>query len=139
EFFMGQGVDPVWAGRYAFWCVTALCVFLAAVLMVGLKPGAPAQLTKREPILATAKIGVFAARNPRIALAYVAGVVSRADLAVVSTFLTLWLVQEGLAQGLSTGEALKKATLFYIIIQAMAVPWAPIFGYILDRVDRVAG
>ena len=64
---------------------------------------------------------------------------SRADLSVVSTFLTLWLVQEGIAQGLSTGDALKKATLFYVVIQAMAVPWAPIFGWILDRVDRVAG
>ncbi len=57
---------------------------------------------------------------PRVALAYTAGLVSRADLAVVSTFLTLWLVQEGIAQGLTTGEALKKATLFYVIIQAMA-------------------
>ncbi len=137
--FIQQGIDSIWAGRFAFWCVTALCVTLAAVLFWGLKPGAPSQLTKREPLLATLKIGFAAGRNPRVALAYTAGLVSRADLAVVSTFLTLWLVQEGIGQGLSTGEALKKATLFYIIIQAMAVPWAPIFGWILDRVDRVAG
>ena len=137
--FIEQGIDAVWAGRFAFWCVTALCVALAAVLFWGLKPGAPAQLGKRDPLLATLRIGLAAARNPRVALAYSAGLVSRADLAVVSTFLTLWLVQEGIAQGLSTGDALKKATLFYVIIQAMAVPWAPIFGWILDRVDRVAG
>ena len=137
--FIEMGVDEVWAGRYAFWCITALCVFLATVLFWGLKPGAPAQLGKRDPLLSTLKIGFAAGRNPRVALAYVAGLVSRADLAVVSTFLTLWLVQEGISQGLSTGEALKKATLFYVIIQAMAVPWAPIFGWILDRVDRVAG
>ncbi len=137
--FVEQGIDAVWAGRFAFWCVTALCVTLAAILFWGLRPGAPAQLGKREPLLATLKVGLAAGRNPRVALAYTAGLVSRADLAVVSTFLTLWLVQEGIAQGLSTGEALKKATLFYVIIQAMAVPWAPIFGWILDRVDRVAG
>ncbi|MEO8225311.1 MAG: MFS transporter [Gammaproteobacteria bacterium] len=137
--FVEQGIDAVWAGRFAFWCVTALCVTLAAILFWGLRPGAPAQIDKREPLLATLKVGLAAGRNPRVALAYTAGLVSRADLAVVSTFLTLWLVQEGIAQGLSTGEALKKATLFYVIIQAMAVPWAPIFGWILDRVDRVAG
>lgn len=125
--------------RYAFWCISTLCVMLATVLMIGLKPGAPAQVGAREPLLATVRIGLGAARNPRVALAYAAGIVSRADLAVVSTFLTLWLVQEGIAQGLSTGEALKKATLFYVVIQAFAVPWAPIFGWLLDRVDRVKG
>lgn len=139
EFFIGQGADSVSAGQYAFWCITGLCLSLAAVTMWGLKPGAPAQISRQEPLLATIRIGLGAARNPRVALAYTAGMVSRADLAVVSTFLTLWLVQEGIAQGLSTGEALRRATLFYIIIQAMAVPWAPIFGWILDRVDRVAG
>ena len=139
QIFIERGVDPAWAGRYAFWCVTGICVTLALVLLWGLKPGAPAQVTKREPILATLKVGLLAARNLRVALAYVAAVVSRADLAVVSTFLTLWLVREGMAQGLTAAEATAKATLFYIIIQAMAVPWAPIFGYILDRVDRVKG
>ncbi len=139
ERFMNHGLDEIWAGRLAFWCVTALCGMLAAVLFWGLRPGAPAQTTKRDPLLATLKIGLEAGRRPRVALAYAAGLVSRADMAVVSTFLTLWLVQEGIARGLSTGEALKRATLFYVIIQAMAIPWAPVFGWLLDRVDRVAG
>lgn len=139
QMFIERGVDPTWAGRYAFWCVAGLCVMLAVVLLWGLKPGAPAQVAKREPVLATLRVGLSAARNLRVALAYAAAVVSRADLAVVSTFLTLWLVREGIAQGMTTAEATAKATLFYIIIQAMAVPWAPIFGYILDRVDRVKG
>ena len=115
--FIEMGIDPVWAGRFAFWCVTALCVTLAAILFWGLRPGAPSQLGKREPLLATLKIGLAAGRNPRVALAYTAGLVSRANLAVISTFLTLCLVQEGIARGLSTGEALKKATLFYVIIR----------------------
>lgn len=139
ERFMNQGIDSIWAGRLAFWCVTALCAFLACVLFWGLRPGAPAQTTKRDPLLATLKIGIHAGRSPRVALAYAAGLVSRADMSVISTFLTLWLVQEGIAQGLGTGESLKRATLFYVIIQAMAVPWAPVFGWLLDRVDRVAG
>lgn len=138
--FIEQGFDAVLAGRLAFWCVTTLCMLLAGALFWGLKPGVPAQLTKRDPILATLYTGFNAGwTNPRVALAYAAGLVSRADLAVVSTFLSVWLVQEGIAQGLSTGDAVLKATFFYVIIQAMAVPWAPIFGWLMDRVDRVAG
>jgi MFS family permease len=139
QMFIQRGYDPSHAGRFAFWCVAGLCVFLAAVVIRGLKPGAPGQLSAREPMLATARIGLAAARNPRIALGYAAAVVSRADLAVVSTFLSLWLMGEGLNRGLTAAESLKKATIFYVIIQAMAVPWAPIFGWILDRIDRIVG
>jgi MFS family permease len=137
--FIEMGVDPVWAGRYVYWCLSTVCVLLALFLLWGLKPGAPAQASKREPMLATLKIGLAAARMPRVALGYAAAFVSRADLAVVSQFLTLWLVREGLAQGMTTAEATIKATTFYIVIQAFALPWAVIFGIVLDRIDRLLG
>ena len=139
EYFTAQGVDPVSAGRYAYWCLAAMCALVAIVVAVGIKPGAPAQLTKRDPFLATAKVAVRAARNPRVSLAYIAAMVSRGDLAVVSSFFTLWLIQEGVSRGMPTAEALKRATLFYVIIQALALPWAPIAGFVLDRIDRVLG
>jgi MFS family permease len=137
--FIDMGFDPVWAGRYAYWCLSAMCVLLALVLLWGLKPGPPGQVSKREPMLATLKEGLAAARMPRVALGYAAAFVSRADLAVVSQFLTLWLVREGLAQGMTTAEATIKATTFYIVIQAFALPWAVIFGIVLDRIDRLKG
>jgi MFS family permease len=139
QMFIQRGFDPVQGGRLAFWCVASLCVFLALIVLRGLKPGAPGQVSAREPILATMRVGFAAARNPRIALGYAAAVVSRADLAVVSTYLSLWLMSEGISRGLTAAESLKKATIFYVIIQAMAVPWAPIFGWILDRIDRIVG
>ncbi len=58
---------------------------------------------------------------------------------MVSTFFTLWLVQEGIRQGMGTAEALGRATLFYVVIQAFALPWAAISGYMLDRINRVIG
>jgi len=137
--FIEMGWDPTTAGRFAFWCVAALCVMLSLVIMWGLKPGSPAKLTKRDPLLATLKIGFGAGRRPRVALGYAAAFVSRADLAVVSQFLTAWLVLEGLEQGLTTAQATLKATTFYIVIQAFALPWAVIFGALLDRIDRVLG
>jgi MFS family permease len=137
--FIEGGLDPILAGRLAFWCVAGVCFSLALILLWGLKPGAPAQASKRDPMLATLKIGMGAARNPRVALGYAAAFVSRADLAVVSQFLTAWLVLEGLDQGLTTAEATLKATTFYVVIQLFALPWAVIFGILLDKIDRVLG
>jgi MFS family permease len=139
SWFVAHGVDQIWAGRYAYWCLSAFCVFLAMVLAWGLQAGLPVQRAKREPFLTLLLAGVREGRNPRVALAYLAGLVSRADLGVVSTWLTLWLVTEGMKRGMAVEDALKKATLFYVMIQALALPWAPIWGWILDRVDRLKG
>jgi MFS family permease len=137
--FIGLGFDPVMAGRLTFWVVAGICVMLALLLLWGLKPGAPAQFAAREPLLTTLRIGIAAARMPRVALGYAAAFVSRADLAVVSQFLTAWLVLEGIAQGMTTAAATLKATTFYVVIQAFALPWAVVFGIVLDRIDRVLG
>jgi MFS family permease len=32
-----------------------------------------------------------------------------------------------------------KATIFYVVIQLFALPWAVIFGIILDKIDRLLG
>jgi MFS family permease len=137
--FIEMGIDPLWAGRYAYWCLAGTCVMLGLVLLWGLKPGAPGQSSKREPMLATLKEGLIAGRKPRVALGYLAAFVSRADLAVVSQFLTLWLVREGIEQGMTAAEATVKAVTFYIVIQAFALPWAVIFGIVLDKIDRLIG
>ena len=113
---------------------------LALVLLWGLQAGrATYKKPGASPSWHCCWLGVREGRNPRVALAYMAGLVSRADMAVVSTLLTLWLVTEGMNQGMTAEDALKKATFFYVIIQALALPWAPIFGWVLDRVDRLKG
>ncbi len=133
------GGDPVQAARYWIWTASAVCLFVSTGLLIGLKAGVPAQLTKREPMLATLKIGVRAAKKLRVALAYVAAVVARGDMAVLSTFFVLWLTQEGIAAGMDTGAASGLALKFYILIQVFALCWLPVMGYVLDRFDRVAG
>lgn len=84
-----------------------LRLLVSTVLLIGLKSGAPGQLKEREPMLATLRIGVRAAKNIRVALAYTAAVVVRGDMAVLSAFFALC--------------------------------WLPVLGYLLDRIDRVAG
>jgi MFS family permease len=137
--FTNQGYDASAAAGNAFLVVAGVAIVVAIASILGLRKGAPRQIAKDKSIVSTLAIGFRAVRNPRIALAYGAAMVSRGDLSVASTFLTLWLVTEGVKSGLSAAEALKNATLIYIIIQASALPWAPVLGYILDRVDRLYG
>ncbi len=139
EGYKGLGLESVMVGRATFWTAAAACMVVAVVLVVFLKPGAPAQVEKREGLFKTWGVAWRAARNPRVALAYIGALVSRGDLAVVSVFYSLWLRQVGMEQGLTSEEAQARAVLFYIVAQAFAVPWAAIMAPILDRIDRVAG
>ncbi len=131
--------DPEQTARLWIWSAATICLFVSAGLAIGLKAGAPAQLKKRDPLLSTLKIGIHAAKKLRGALAYIAAVVARGDMAVLSAFFVLWLTQEGIAAGMDTGEATRNAIKFYIFIQVFALIWLPVLGYILDRIDRVAG
>jgi len=139
EWYQAAGYDTVTAVKYTRWTVAGGSFIVAAAVIVGLKKGAPGQISKREPMLATLRIGFREARNPRIALSYLAAVVSRGDLAVLSTFFTTWLFLEGRDRGMTATEAMSGGFTFYIIVQAAALVAAPVIGVLLDRIDRVIG
>jgi len=139
EYYQLEGYDPATAVKYTRWTVTACCLVVAAAAITGLKKGAPAQSSSREPMLATMKVGLTEGRKPRIALCYVAACVSRGDLAVLSTFFTTWLFLEGRGMGMTATDAMAKGLTFYVIVQAAALVAAPIIGIMLDRIDRVKG
>jgi MFS family permease len=132
-----SGMDPRQAGETALWLFAGICLFNAGVARLGLKGGVPSNVTVREKFLDTMKRGLRAARNPRVALAYGAAMVSRGDLSTVSTFLSLWLVQVGVSKGMTSGEALKTAGMFFGIVQVCALLWAPVMGLLCDRINRV--
>lgn len=131
--------DPFLTARYWIWTAAGVCLFVSTGLLIGLKPGVPGQLSKREGMLATLRVGIRAAKRIRIALAYTAAVVARGDMAVLSTFFVLWLTQEGIAAGMDTSAASAVALKFYILIQVFALCWLPVMGFLMDRIDRVAG
>jgi MFS family permease len=134
-----SGGDPVQAARLWLWTPAGACLLVSTVLMLGLKSGAPAQLSKREPMFSTVAVGLLAARRIRVALAYMSAIVARGDMSVLSTFFVLWLTQQAIAGGMPTTEASTYALKFYILIQVFALLWLPILGMILDRIDRVLG
>ena len=102
--FAAEGADPVQAGRYTYWTVAGIAL-LAAGVMLALKPGRPVQVRDRTSVGLLLRDGVLAARNPRISLAYLGAFAARADMAAISLFLTLWIVQAATSSGASPGRS----------------------------------
>jgi MFS family permease len=131
-----MGAEPVWAARCAYWTVAAMCFLPFLIVAFGLQPGAPARSEKKEPLLATLRVGLAAARDPRVLLAYFSAMVSRGDLAVLSTFFLLWITTYGIGQGLSPAEAQAAGTKFFGLAQIVATLWALVVIFFIDKLDR---
>jgi MFS family permease len=133
-----DGFDAVEAGRITLWTAAALCVVTAAVLAAGLRKGTPSQTAPTESLREVLRNGVVAAReNPRIWLAYLLSFAARGDLVVIGTFFTLRLTQAGIDGGMSVPDAQDAARRPYLLAQAAALLWALVFGFIMDRINRV--
>ena len=136
---VARGLDPIQAGTNVMLIVAAFCVVAAAAFQFGLKGGVPAAQGAKTPLATLFRDGLAAARNPRIALAYASAFTSRGDLVVVGLFISLWAVRSGVASGMSAADALAKGTITFVVSQTVALLWAPVLGFILDRVNRVTG
>ena len=136
-FYRDIAESPIWAGRFSLWTVAAICLFVALAARFGLKGGTPKEESKRESFVHLFGAGLKAGRNPRIALAYGAAMIARVYLVIVSNFFILWLVLSGVEPGLETDAAQGQAGLFAAFVQICAVMFAPLAGYMIDKVNRV--
>jgi MFS family permease len=140
KIFTEMGYNSTDAGIYAFWATGALCLIFAVIMQIGLAGPETMKIRPRDPLFKLVKEGFAAARNPRIALTYFAGFALRGDLVVVGTYFSLWLVQEGTDKGIAIGAVMAlSGQLFGRWIQGAAFLWAPVMGFICDRVNRVLG
>jgi len=138
SFLADQGFGAVVSGRITYWAGTTLALISAIVVGRGLKPGKPGKPRGRVPLLKLLGEGTAAARaNPRLLVACTEAFVARGDLVVVNTFFSLWARQAGVRDGLSLEEAVATAGLFVSVIAMANLCWSPIWGFMLDRLDRV--
>ena len=138
-WFADMGYSTLMSGRFTYWVATGLCVATAIIVGRGLQGGKPGQPKRGQPIGRLLIEGVQAARhNPRIAVACLEAFVARGDAVMIATYFSLWANQAGVAEGLSLEEALAKAAMFVAIVQGTTLLWAPIWGIILDRIDRLS-
>jgi MFS family permease len=137
--FQGLGYSNAEAGKYMLWALAGLAVTTAVVMHLGLAGGTPTGRKERLSMLETLRIGLRqGSSNPRLVLCYAGAFVSRADLTLIATFVSLWLQEVARGEGLDGPAALLRAGLMTAIIQGVSLLWAPIAGILLDRFHRLA-
>lgn len=140
EIYAGNGASELWAGRYAYLTVAGIAL-IASMVMFGLKPGRPDSVKankKHVPVSTLMAEGFKAGRNPRIAVSYLSSLAARADMAIITLFLILWVQNASVGAGMSAAQAAAKAGMTVGIAQAIGIFWAPLFGVIADRIDRLS-
>lgn len=138
--FEALGLGDDLAGRYTLWIGAALCFITAIVCRLGLQRDDPDRRPQdHATLLQLVATGVRTARaNRRLALGYFTSFVARGDMVVIGTFFSLWLMQAGIAQGMTRPAAMAKAGMMYGIAQLTGLVWAPVLGWLMDRHDRVS-
>ncbi|MEP5763631.1 MAG: MFS transporter [Halieaceae bacterium] len=137
--FQDAGQSPLEAGHSTYGIIGVLTLVTAVLMWFGLSKKEAAHHEEHAGWLTQAREGITAARDPGIALAYLASFVARGNLAIVGTFFTLWLANHGtLVLGMSRADALAKAGGIIAITQSMALISAPFFGILTDRINRVS-
>ncbi|MEC9375148.1 MAG: MFS transporter [Pseudomonadota bacterium] len=146
EIFSNMGYSPEITGRYTFWVGTGIALFSIGVFSFGLYGGKmanapPASKSVLESLQSSLQgfiEGFRAAKNnPRLAIAYGTAYAARGDMVVVGAFYSLWFQVSGGEQGISTVEALKLAGISMSALLLASVIWAPIFGILIDRINRI--
>ena len=136
--FAGMGYDSLESGRLTYSVAAGVALVSALIVYVGLKPGVPGGGATDIPLPVLLRQGLRAARNNnRLLVAYLGAFAARGDMAVIGTYFSLWAKQAGLDQGLTIEEALKQAGIYIAIIQGSILFWAPVWGFVLDRLDRL--
>ncbi len=137
DWYGRLGFTDMEAIRYSFWTFAAYLLFLAGMLRLGLK-GHAIRTRRTENIFKLAVQGFAATRtNPRITLAYVMAFASRGDLAILTYFFSLWVVQAGVQSGMSLGESTAKAGMLFGLSQGVGLLWSLGMGLIINRINRM--
>jgi len=133
-----RGFDPVTSGKAMFLSAATLCFVTAIGAHFGLAPGTPVAQHERADTRKLFFSGLRGAKNPRIALAYASAFAARGDLVVKAAFLSLWAIQDGLTRDMNPGQAMERFGIMLIIMSAVSFISAPIFGWLIDRINRVS-
>ncbi len=137
--FQSQGFTSAEAGRYMLFTMAGVAALTAIIMQLGLKGGTPTGTRSRIGLARIVQIGIQQGRaNPRLLVCYAGSFISRADLTLVATFVSLWLQRVGRDEGLDGPAALAQAGLMFALIQGSALLWAPVAGVLIDRWHRLA-
>ena len=138
--FQEKGFDAIQSGTYTLWIGTAICLTAAIFVATMLKPGSKQSKPSRASLKDLFRDGLSAAKSDsRIRLAFLASAAARGDIFVVGIFTFLWMSNFALDNGLSINQGYARGAFVIPIIAGTVLITAPIFGFIMDRIDRIYG
>ena len=136
KIFTDGGRTVEEAGRMAYWVYAGLGVLAAAIVFLFLRYQTQVVKAQRPPLLLLRE-GFAAAKSPGILLSYIAAFVSRGDLVVIGTFVTLWTNKAALAGGMNAADAAAKGGAVLGAAGVVQLFSAPLIGWMTDKLDRV--
>jgi hypothetical protein len=135
-----RGFDPIEAGTYTVWVGTLICLITAVVVFIFMKPGLKQQEQNKASFKELLTDGYRAAKkDSRIRLAYFASLAARGDIVVVGLFTFLWTSRFAIDNGMTIEQGYARGATIVPVIASTVLVTAPIFGFIMDRIDRVYG
>ena len=138
SYLESLGISSADANLYMCWLMVGFALLVALVIRLSWRSGQVAHSQPRDHLWAKVGNGFSeAAKNPRIALAYMTSFASRGDLVAVGIFLPLWVAQRSHELGLTNAEGALRAGIMYVLIFGTGIIWSPIMGFIADRLNRV--
>ncbi len=139
--FAAGGMGQLAAQQATFAVAGSLGVVAAVIAAVGLsgQAGRIAQ-SAQLPLPTLLRQGFASAKDPLIALAFAAAFTSRGVLAVTGAFMSLWLVQVGIADlGMSASDAMNKLAMPRVLaIVTGALIGSILMGMLADRMRRIS-
>jgi len=137
--------DVVIAGKYTLYIIFGLSLVASVASLLGVRSNkptgevsesVPSFWEKTKQFFNDLKTGVNAAKEPGIALSYGVAFISRGDMVVGVTFISLWVRKAALMHSLSTGEALAIMGASMGIMQGTAFISGPLYGIMADKMKR---
>jgi MFS family permease len=136
KIFADSGIETYDAARLTYFIIAGFGVLTAVILWFTLSQTKPAQSEEKQGFIALLKEGLRQGKKPGIALSYASAFVSRADLLIVGTFLSLWITQSATAQGMSLTDAAAKSGVILAVGGLSQLILGPFIGYLCDLIGR---
>ncbi|MCU0240425.1 MAG: MFS transporter [Pyrinomonadaceae bacterium] len=135
KIFADSGMEVFDATRLTYFIVAGFGILVAIILWFALSKIKP-QSQEKQSFISLLKEGLRQGKKPGIALSYASAFVSRADLLIVGTFLSLWITQSATAQGMSLTDAAAKSGVILAVGGLSQLFLGPIIGYLCDLIGR---
>ena len=138
EMFVEGGATQNAAVINTFLVCVGIGIFAALLARFGLSGALPDPDHRTESVFGGVSDAIAEARkNPRLLLSFIAAFAARGDLAVAGTYFALWFMYIGTAQGIDSTEVATISGQYFGLLNLAIMVWAPIYGVIIDRVNRV--